>query len=166
MKSLNFKFRNSAPYSKPIRRELCSSQKLARIIFISSGSVFISFFSLKMFHFFNLNLKDKWNLSVQKSVKESVKPSHIFPLVVNLKGQEGPQLVKAHVYISVTVGENRKDIQIESHKLEKQLLFLLSGQSIKSLGKEQFYRQIRSQLNTFFGEDLINNIRIQTEMLN
>ena len=164
MKSLKFRFQNPAFFSKPIRREFFSSQKIAQIIFISSGAVFISFFSLKLFQFFSV--KNKLSFSVQKSVEKSVQPSHIFPLVVNLKGQEGPQLAKVYVYINVIGDENKKDIQIENHKLEKQLLFLLSGQSIKNLNKEQFYRQIQSQLNAFLSDSLINKVRIQTEILN
>ncbi|MCZ0932074.1 MAG: hypothetical protein OXJ52_02860, partial [Oligoflexia bacterium] len=162
MKSLKFKFQNPAIFSKPIRRELFYSQKIAQLIFISSLAVFISFFALKFFQFFSA--KNKFSFSVQKSLGDH-RPSHIFPLLVNLKGQEGPQLAKVYVHVTVD-NENKRDVLLENHKLEKQLLFLLSGQSVRSLKKEQFYSQIQSQLNAFLSGNLINEVRIQTEVLN
>ena len=91
--------------------------------------------------------------------------NHVFPLLVNLKGQKGPQLAKVYVYITAGYG-NEKDLLFDNKKLEKQLLFLLSGQSVKNLKREYFYSQIQSQLNAFLNDNLINQIRIQTEILN
>ena len=163
MRNLKFKFQNSALFSKPVRKESVYSQKTAQLIFVSSLVVFISFFSLKFIQSFSI--KNKFSFSVQKSLGKPVEPSHIFPLLVNLKGQEGPQLAKVYVHVTVD-DKNKKNVLLKNRKLEKQLLFLLSGQSVKNLKKEQFYSQIQSQLNAFLSDSLINEVRIQTEALN
>ena len=157
----NFSFKNSASLSKPIRQASGSSSKITQLILISSVVVFFSFLVLK---FFNLAFK-KESLSYQKSEQE-LEPFRTFPLVVNLKGQEGPQLARVYVSITLTSDENKEGLLSESHQLKKQLLFLLSGQSVDDLEKEQFHSQIQSQLNAFLSRPWINKIRIQAEMLN
>ena len=162
MKALKFKFQNSDLVSKSTKRKFFYSKKITQLILISSTLVFTGFFTLKLFHFLNL----KNNLSfIQQSIEEP-KPSHIVPLVVNLKGQNGPQLAKVQVYITLLDEENKKNILLQNPKLEKQLLFLLSGQSIQNLKQDQFYNQIQSQLNTLLSDSLVDQIKIKTEILN
>ena len=154
----DFKFKNSGFFSKPIKR----TQNSSKLIFISSLFVLTGFFSLNLFHLFST--KNKSQTVVQKSLAD-LQFSHVFPLLVNLKGQKGPQLAKVYVHIS-TEDENQKNLLRQNKKLEKQLLFLLSGQPVKSLKQEYFYSQIQSQLNAFLSGNLINQIHIKTEMLN
>ena len=163
MKDLKFKFQNPVLFSKPIRRDLFYSQKTAWLILISSLAVFISFSALKLIQLFSS--KNKFSVSIQKSLGDH-EFSHIFPLLVSLKGQEGPQLAKVYVYINVNNDENRGNVSLENQTLEKKLLFLLSGQSVKTLKRQQFYSQIQSQLNAFLSGKLIDQVRIQTEVLN
>ncbi|MDE0092874.1 MAG: hypothetical protein OXN83_06285 [Oligoflexia bacterium] len=165
MKNLKFVFQNHDSLSKPVRSKLFSSQKITRLIFISSLFVSFSFFILKSFQSFRV--KNQFSFFNQISLAEQeLNFSHIFPLLVNLKGQNGPQLARVYVYITLTDDENARESLFEDHTLEKQLLFLLSGQSVKSLKKKQFQNQIQSQLNAFLSDSLINRIQIQTEMLN
>ena len=160
MKNFRFQFQNSLAVSKPVKKELFYSHNPGRLILISSLLVFISFFSLKLALFFQS--KNALSLSVQKSFQPTA-PPHIYPLLVNLKGQEGPQLAKVYVYI--TAEDQGKEL-LKNQRLERKLLFLLSGQSIKNLNREQFHSQIQSQLNAFLSGNLIHKIQIQTEMLN
>ena len=155
----DFKFKNPAIFSKSKKRE---GQALSKLVLISSLFVFISFFSLKLSYFFSL--KRQTEVYTQRSI-DHFSSSRTVPLLVNLKGQKGPQLAKVFVYIT-TEEEKQKDLLYENKKLEKQLLFLLSGQPIKNLKREDFYTQIQSQLNAFLSENLINQIYIQTELLN
>ncbi|MCY4322008.1 MAG: hypothetical protein OXC37_06385, partial [Bdellovibrionaceae bacterium] len=73
---------------------------------------------------------------------------------------------KVQVYITLLDEENKKNILLQNPKLEKQLLFLLSGQSIQNLKQDQFYNQIQSQLNTLLSDSLVDQIKIKTEILN
>ena len=155
----DFKFKNPAIFSKTKKRGRSDSLKL---VLISSLFVCVSFFSLKLFQLFSLNSKNE--VYVQRNI-DHFQPSRTVPLLINLKGQKGPQLAKVFVYIT-TEEEKQKDLLYENKKLEKQLIFLLSGQPIKNLKKEDFYNQIQSQLNAFLSENLINEIYIQTELLN
>ena len=164
MKSFQFPFQNSLSVSKPLKRDFFYSQNPARLILMSSLLVFIAFFSLKLLSFFQS--KNALSLSVQKSVQPTAPPSHIYPLLVNLKGQEGPQLAKVYVYITADKDQGKKKKLLKNQRLERKLLFLLSGQSVKNLNREQFHSQIQSQLNAFLSGNLIHKIQIQTEMLN
>lgn len=164
MTKIKLSFQNSSDLSKSVRSELLSSQKLTQIIFISSVAVFFLFFTLKFFSFFNF--KNKTEISKQQSLGTVEELSHAFPLLVNLKGKTGPQLARVNVYLTLADSVSKKDLLLEESKLEKQLLFLLSGQSIQSLEKEYFYNQIQSQLNAFLSNRFINKVHIQTEMLN
>ena len=118
----------------------------------------------------DLNNKTDDPFSGQESsfVKEVLKEAHVFPLLVNLKGEEGPFLAKVHVYITLSEDSPEKKLLSHNNRLEKQLLFILSGQSVKSLSrkKDHFEREIRSQLNSFLTNSFINGVYIQTEMLN
>lgn len=164
----NFKFQNPR-YCEGRQVEPLSERNIKKIIFISSLSVLFCFFTFKTISFFyskksSVHLKSE-SQSTEKTAKES---SYVLPLLVNLKGEKGPQLAKVHVHITFNGNSLEKKSLPQGNQLEKHLLFILSGQSSKNLNrkKNQFEKQIRSQLNAFLSENLVNGVSIHTEMLN
>lgn len=109
-----------------------------------------------------------WTTDKLTVAQKPLQDSHVFPLLVNLKGDKGPQLARIHVYVTLSEGTHKKEFLPQDSELEKQLLFILSGQSFKMLKKKKDYfeDQIRSQLNAFLTQKPVNGVYIKTEILN
>ena len=94
------------------------------------------------------------------------------PLLVNLKSAKGPRLAHVHVEIKVRAPAAKKTLLSDRKKLNKYLLFALSGQSAGDLAarKNHFERQIQSQLNTFLPEGpfsgAVEEVSIRAKALN
>ena len=167
MDKLHFKFQN---------QECCSSSKRKEHLSVKDIRVFLSFsFSFVILGFFTsqilwLSKTNKKIFNSQPSFKTEThfKEAHVIPLLVNLRGKEGPQLVRVNVYITLKESSFEKESLFQNNKLEKHLLFALSGQPLAHLSqrKTQFEKQIQSQLNTFLAKNLINRVHIQTKKLN
>ena len=169
MGKTDFKFQNPEHWQNLKRKKHLSEKWVKKILIISSFTVFVSFLSLKVLWSLDFNKEFFFSKSSKNSVKEeSFKKTHTLPLLVNLKGETGPQLTRIQIYITFNASSLEEDLLPKDKKLEKHLLFILSGQSIQALNKKKGYfeKQIRSHLNAFLSKDLINGIDIQTEMLN
>ena len=104
--------------------------------------------------------------SKKLSSKENEKESHTLPLLISLKGQDGPKLAKVFVSIYLDSESFKKENGKEIENLENQLRFLLSGQSITHLSSQEFQNQIQNQLNLFLSHQMIQDLNIKTELLN
>ena len=169
MRQISFQFQNQECCPGFQRKEPLSSEAIKKLIVVSSFTVFSILLILKILWSLNFNKTfSSWIFKKNSSIQTAFKEAHVFPLLVNLKGEEGPQLARVYVYI--TLGENsvEREFLSQDSQLEKHLLFILTGQSTQTLSdkKEYFEKQIRSQLNAFLTENFINGVRIQTEMLN
>ena len=98
--------------------------------------------------------------------KDQKQESHTLPLLVSLKGNDGPRLARVFVSIYLDSQDLKKPFGKEFENLENQLLFLLSGQSITHLNNKDFQDQIQNQLNLFLSPQMIQNLNIETELLN
>ncbi len=166
VKKTKFKFQNQDPFSKPKRKELLTAKSIKKILAFSSFLAFFSFLVLRAVPFFYSN-KSIWIFS-KKPIKADTKATHVFPLLVNLKGREGPQLARVQVSISFNAHSLEKDFLSSDNQIKKHLLFILSGQSTQFLKKKKDYfeEQIQSQLNAFVNQSLVRGVQIQTEVLN
>lgn len=142
-----------------------SEQAIKKLLLLSSLSVSAVFLTIKILWF---SLGSHGASEKPKLVQENVQASYIFPLLVNLKGERGPQLARIHVHVTLSADSREKEFLSHDSQLEKHLLFILSGQSIEVLNrkKEYFEKQILSQLNAFLTQNPVNGIHIQTEILN
>ena len=133
----------------------------------SSSFIALSFFIIQLLGFVKTN-KQIFNSKPAFKAEKNLIKAHVVPLLVNLKGEEGPQLARINVYITPNGHSFKKEFLSQNNKLEKHLLFVLSGQPIANLSKRKthFEKQIQSQLNTFSTKNLINKVHIQTKMLN
>ena len=160
MRATHFKFQNQA-FCKDFQKAESLPEKTVRKIFLlSSVCVFFSFLALKINFYFN---KGKPSPPLESQTESD----YALPLLVNLKGEKGPQLARIHVHIHLKEDSLKKEF-LSQDKLEKHLLFILSGQSIKTLHKKRVYfeEQIRAHLNGFLTKRLIHGVYIQTEILN
>ena len=169
MNKTAFKFQNQEYCQSSQKKEPLSEKSIKKLLAVSSFLAFFSLLALKSLYSLNFN-KQTSDVAFRKSFspKDTFKTAQVFPLLVNLKGKKGPQL--ARIYVSITLNENslEKEFLSQGNKLEKHLLFILSGQSVDNLSKKKnhFEKQIRSQLNAFLTENLIDGVRIRTEKLN
>ena len=179
MEKDNSQFENLYFIPKP--RPVKSVKKL---FIISSLFLSFSFFGLKFYYQFlstyDFSSFQKFSFQnilteqfrtqknrVQKlSSKERKEESHTLPLLVSLKGQEGPRLARVSVSIYLDSQNLKKPFGKEIENLEGQLLFLLSGQSITHLSNKDFQDQIQNQLNLFLSHQMIQDLNIETELLN
>lgn len=169
MRTADFQFQNQECCPDLQRREPLSSEAIKKLIVVSSFTVFSILLMLKILWFLGFNKSFSVRIFKQSAfVQNSFKESHVFPLLVNLKGEEGPQLARVYVYITLGEDSVEQELLAQDSQLEKHLLFILTGQSIQTLSEKKAYfeKQIQSQINAFLTEDLINGVRIQTEMLN
>ena len=160
----------------PQPRKAQSLTKLFILCFLVVGSGFFSFqlydYGLKKNHFQNLFItklrSQEKTYTLSSKAKESAKERHTLPLFINLKGEDGPQLARVSVSIYLDSQKLktsfRKEVAFED--LESQLLFLLSGQSITHLSDKDFQGQIQAQLNLFLSHQMIQDLNIETELLN
>ena len=179
MNKTEFQFQNQDIFpQKPRERPFFPIKQLMLFMcfFISAAS-----FCFKYFYRFSF----KANFTSQAELQKE--QAHVVPLWVSLRGQKGPQLAKVSVFIHLgskefqeyfekrnytSVRKNEvihpKEFQeyFEKQNLEKQLLFLLSGQPISILSSREFQNQLQKQLNIFLTDRIINNLNIKTEMLN
>ncbi|MBC6415741.1 MAG: hypothetical protein GDA46_05040 [Bdellovibrionales bacterium] len=159
MGQFRLQFHNQDSFYSPFkRRSFFSIKKLSLFLFFFLSVVF---FSVKFVYFLPVT-----KLSLKVPPKSQEVEDHIVPLWVNLKGQEGPQIAKVFVFMSLNSKEGLSQESFEKHKLENKLLFLLSGQSVSSLNHKEFQNQIQNQLNIFLTDQIINELKIQTEILN
>ena len=169
MSKVNFQLQNREYYQNFKRKEGSFENWIKKTFIFSFITVFLSFFALKFLC--SLNLRELYShLQFRKSSSEEInfKNAHILPLLVNLKGENGPQLVKAQVHINLSENSLKEEFLHQNKEFEKHLLFILSGQEIQTLQKQKnhFEQQIRSQLNAFLSKNIVDGVRIQTEMLN
>lgn len=169
MNKKRFQF-NNQNYCQEYQKESFSESYLKKLVVFSGAFVFIIFLCLKM-----VSLDSKFSFFSDRDSKELVpedqpkEESYIFPLLVNLKGDKGPQLVRVQVHIHMNKENSfAKSFSEEDNPFKKYLLFILSGQSTQKLGKnkESFEKQIRFQLNAFLNKELVNGVHIQMEKLN
>lgn len=169
MRRIKFQFCNKEHHQKSERTEFLSENWIKKFFVFSSCAVFCTFFILKILWPLNFN-KQHPHFEFRKlsSKEEKFDRAHTLPLLVNLKGEKGPQLVRLQVYIALSENSLEKEFLSQDKEFEKHLLFILSGQEIKTLQKKRNYfeQQIRSQLNAFLSKDTVNGVRIQTERLN
>ena len=164
----NFKFQNTE-YCAGRRPEPLSESKIKKLLLISSLTVSLSFLVFKIFPTFSFKKSFSFfKINAPQVTETADEHDYVLPLLVNLKGEEGPQLAKIHVYITLGKNSSEKEFLSPDNKLEKHLLFVLSGQSVKILKrkKDHLEKQIRSQLNAFLTDNFVHGVRIQTEMLN
>ena len=170
MNKTAFKFQNQEYCQNFQKKQPLSEKSIKKLLVVSSFLAFFSWLALKNLYPLNFNEHTSdFVFRKSSSSKDTVnKTAQTFPLLVNLKGKKGPQL--ARIYVSIIFSENslEKEFLSQGNKLEKHILFILSGQSIDILSKEKnhFEKQIRSQLNVFLTENLIDGVRIRTEKLN
>ena len=166
---MDFKFENQE-YCPPVKRkEFLSSRRVKIFIIISSLIVFFSFFILQTFLFLKPNNPFSHFQFRSTSLREKpVENSYIFPLLVNLKGEKGPQLARIKVFLTFSEDSLKQEFLSQGNRLKKHLLFVLSSQESKMLNKnkDRFEKQIRSQLNAFLSKNLVHGVRIQTKILN
>ena len=168
MGKTNFKFKNQE-YCKPQRKESLYENWIKKLLVLSTFTVFFSFLTLKIPRILSSYKRSPvFKLNAYSSKRKPVESVHSLPLLVNLKGEKGPQLARIYVYITLSESSLKKEFLSQESKLEKNILFILSGQSVKTLNKKKNYfeKQIRSQLNAFLSKELVNGVRIQTKMLN
>ena len=169
MGKMDFQFQNKEPYQSFRRKEILSESRVKKFIILSFFTVFLIFFALKFLWFFHLNKPHPYlQFSKLSSEEKDFDKAYVLPLLVNLKGENGPQLVRAQVSITLSEDFLEEDFLSKDKEFEKHLLFILSGQEVKTLQKKRNYfeRQIRSQLNVFLSRNTVDGVRIQTERLN
>lgn len=163
-----FHFKNQGPDSQDQNKRSSFNKGMTKLVFVSSFSVFIGFLSLKVSKYFTAYNKSSPLLSTEFSQKNAVQEvTHFVPLFVNLKGEQGPQLVRLQVSLSVEE-TSKQELLSQEGKLEKHILFLLSGQSAEALfsRKDHFEQQIRFHLNAFLSKQIIHGVQIQTQTFN
>ena len=164
-----FQFKNQETYYKAQRKTLSFDKGISRLLFFSSLFVFIGFLALKTPRYLKAYKKSLTFLNTAPSSqkKDLEEITHSVPLFVNLKGDKGPQLVRVNVYLSVDESSKR-ELLSQENKLEKHILFLLSGQSTKALSskKDHFEKQIHFHLNAFLSKKIVNAVHIQTQTMN
>jgi len=155
---------------EPVFFKTRANKSLKKLFITSFLCLTFSFFSFKWYyqsHYYqsHYNLFEKFNKSPKKAIQKlSSQKGHNLPLLVSLKGNEGPLL--ARVIVSLYLDPEKKTFDKEFESLKKQLLFLLSGQSIAQLNNKDFQDQIQNQLNFFLSPQVIQNLNIKTELLN
>ena len=154
----SFLFKNQPLISIPKKRG-GSYGGWQKYLFYSSCFIILSFFSLKEVYFFESPTKEP---VFQTS---HTKEDHIVPLLLNLKSQQGPRLARVQVSISLSPSP-KTFVFSQPEDLEKQLLFLLSGQPLQELTKKTFQNRIQNQLNTFLSGAFIQDLNINMEVLN
>ena len=169
MDKMDFQFQNREQCQNSQRKEFLYEGWIKRFFILSSCVVFFGFFVLKILWSVNFNKQySNFELSKSSAKEEKFEKAHILPLLVNLKGEKGPQLVRLQVYIALNKNFLEKEFLSQGKEFEKHLLFILSGQEVKDLQKKRSYfeQKIRSQLNAFLSEDIVDGVRIQTERIN
>ena len=155
----NFVFQNQPLVLIP-KKPAHSFISLQKSLLYSSCFVVLCFVSLKGFYGFKSQSPAP---PVFKSTES--KKDHVVPLLLNLKSQQGPRLARVQVFISLSPAPN--SAQVSNPKdLEKQLLFLLSGQPLQELTKKTFQNRIQNQLNAFLSGAFIKDLDINMEVLN
>lgn len=164
-----FSFQNQEIFqSCKERRYSLSEKSIKRLIIFSSFSVFFIFSALKSWQWIEGEISSFLSSRKPASLNKFGSEIHVFPLLVNLKGEQGPQLARVYVHIGLIENSKGKQFLYQNSQIEKQILFLLSGQPAVALNteKDRFEKQIRFQLNAFLSKNFINRVHIQTEMLN
>ena len=179
MKKIEFQFQNQDIFPHQLReRSWFPIKQLILFMFF-----FVSAISFCFKYFYSFSFKTNFASQAEHQREQA----HVIPLWVSLKGQKGPQLAKVSVFIHLGSKELQKYFEkqiytsvqknevikpkefqkyFEKQKLEKQLVFLLSGQPISILSNREFQNQLQNQLNIFLTDRIINNLNIKTEMLN
>ncbi len=169
MRKTDFCFHNKECCPGTGRTEALSVNWIKKCFVFSSSTVLLCFFILKALSFINSNkVYSFFEFNRTVSAEQQSGRAHILPLLVNLKGEKGPQLFRAQVYITLSKNSLKNEFLSYDKEFEKHLLFILSGQEVKVLQKKRSYfeQQIRSQLNAFLSKDIVDGVRIQTKMLN
>jgi len=142
-----------------------TSKSLKKFFIISFVCIGLSFFSFKWAYYHKKDFFKKLNYKITAPAqKVSSKPSRTLPLLISLKEDEGPRL--ARVFVSISLNSTEKPIDKDFENLKSQLLFLLSGQSLAMLSDKSFQDQIQNQLNLFLSDLMIENLNIETKLLN
>ena len=165
-------FENSFFIPQP--REAKSITRFFLLCCLVVGGGFFSFqaynYGFKKIHFHNLFIAKfrSQETTYTLSSKESAEERHTLPLFINLKGEDGPQLarVSVSIYLDSQKLKTSSGKKVAFEDLESQLLFLLSGQSITHLRDKDFQGQIQAQLNLFLSHQMIQDLNIETELLN
>ena len=166
MGKMDFQFQNKEQYQNFRQKEILSENWIKKILIFSFFTVFLIFFALK-FLWFNKSYSYLQFSKISFEEKDFEK-AYVLPLLVNLKGEDGPQLVRAQVSITLSEDSLEEDFLSKDKEFEKHLLFVLSGQEVKTLQEKRNYfeQQIRSQLNVFLSKNTVDGVHIQTERLN
>ncbi len=163
---MHFTYKNKNHYQPTKRKEVFSQAWFKKTFIISFCLSFCFFFLGKVILFF----KNRTSTSYQSSKIPSTKLKNVDlpPLVINLKSQEGPRLTRVIVQIKTNQTSVKKELLSENKFFEKHLLLVLSGQNTKDIHKKRnFYEEkIKTQLNAFLSKGLVNEVHIQTQLIN
>lgn len=157
-----------------------SAPSFKKLFIVSSVFLSLSFFSVKLYDlsfssydlssfFYKLSppsLRFKKDGTQKLFSRVDERESHTLPLLVSLKGRDGPRLAKVSVSVYLDSQNLKEDFGEEIKNLENQLLFLLSGRPITRLSSKDFQDQIQKQLNLFLSRQMIQDLNIETELLN
>ena len=161
MQKGNFQFENQifVPKSRP-------DKPVTKLFILTSFFLSLGFVGFKNYGLFSSFYQNLSTQAVKTQKPLSKAESRTLPLLVSLKGQDGPRLARVFVSIYLDSQNVKKPFDKEIENLENQLLFLLSGQSITYLSDKSFQDQIQNQLNLFLSHQMIQDLNIKTELLN
>ena len=163
MNKLELHFYNRDFHEKSPGRFLSSVNQIKKLFILSSFFVFSGFFLLKAFvkpGKFHSQAKGSNQFLLQKDRGIN----HILPVLLNLKGSDGPQVAEIQVHIQLDESNLNPDLLFQGKQIEKHILFVLSGQSVEDLTErsEKFERQIQEHLNAFLSNRLVDGVEIKT----
>ena len=162
---MNFSYKNKN-YHQPIKKKEAFSSYWFKKIFILSFC-FSSFLLVAgKITFF---IKNKSTTSYQSSItSEKFKTVNLAPLVINLKSKEGPRLARVTVHMKTDKTSVKQELLSKNKSFEKHLLLVLSGQDTKDIHKKRnrFEKKIKTQINAFLSKGLVNEVTIETKLLN
>ncbi len=169
MKNIKFSFRNQGPLPNLPRKEPLSSKEIKKLAAGSLLLICLAFWALKNVSPLSVGKWPFYKPSGPSSfLNRTAKEAHVVPLLVNLKGEQGPQLANIHVHITLNEQALDRKFLSRDSQFKKHILFILSGQPTAFLSEKKghFERRIQSQLNAFLTGNLIHKVRIQAEALN
>ena len=111
---MDFQFQNKEHFQISSRKELLSEKKIKKFFVFTSITFGLCFIVLKTLWFYSHNpsvvsyFKEKPKLFKEKEQKNA----HTLPLLLNLKGEKGPQLFKVQVSITLSQNSPKEDFFI------------------------------------------------------
>ncbi|MGI9548435.1 MAG: flagellar basal body-associated FliL family protein [Bdellovibrionales bacterium] len=136
-------------------------------IFIISFLFFSTLLALGKFLTF-INNKNSAQASIQASFSNNLKTVALPSVVVNLKSKRGPRLARVTVQVKTLETATKNEILSKDQSFKKHLLLILSGQNTKDMNRNTniFEKKIKTQMNAFLTEGSIEQVHIQTQLLN